>query len=427
MSPKKDDYQSAMKFIYDREHFGIKLGLKNISYFLEHIGRPQDRFRSIHIAGTNGKGSTASFIATIMRKAGYKTGLFTSPHLVDFRERITVNGVQIGKKFIGDFIRRYRRIIDSDMITFFEVCTALAFSYFAAQKVDLAVVETGLGGRLDATSTLKPILSIITDISYDHTNILGNTLRKIAYEKAGIIKRNTPVLVGPMKPEPRNEIKRISASRKAPYEYLRPKVFSTNGNFQFDFNDDEFSASYLKVSLPGRHQIRNASVAIKAVSILRRYGFKVQKGNIRDGLKHTEWPGRFQILKSQKKASIVLDVGHNESGVKAMVDCFKEIFPERKADLIIGFVRFKNLYKTIRHLIPITRSVEITRLDTHRSTDPEDIAELFPRNRFPVSVSDSLKESASRIIKSAQKDDIIIVCGSHFAVGEFLENRNKIL
>ncbi len=427
MSVNNGPYQTALKFIFDREHFGIKLGLKNIGNFLADVGDPHRTFKSVHIAGTNGKGSTAAYIDSIMRQAGYRVGIFTSPHLVDFRERIRVDGKQISKKYIGEFIKKHRKVIDKNQITFFEVCTALAFCYFAYKKVDLGVIETGLGGRLDATNTLLPELSIITDISFDHTNVLGNTLTKIAYEKAGIIKKGRPVLIGTMKPESRNEIIRVGKLRKAQIIYQKPDIITkTDGNFRFDYKSENLNLKNLSSSLRGRHQITNSALAITAVNILNQNGYDINKQQVRLGLKTTYWPGRFEITKIGRGPTIILDVGHNPAGVKAMVDCFKAEFPGRKAIMIFGSVRNKNLEKTIKFIISIAKSVEIPKLKSDRGVEPQEIVAIFKKNKFAATSSESVKISAKKLINSAKLKDIIIICGSHFVVGEFLENREVI-
>ncbi len=421
------NYRAALDFILAREHFGIKLGLDNISRFLDAIGRPHDRFPAIHLAGTNGKGSTAAYIDSIMRQAGYKVGIFTSPHLVDFRERIRVNGKRISAQYITDFIRKYRGIIVRHKITFFEVCTALAFCHFADRKVDLAVVEFGLGGRLDATNTLVPLLSIITDISFDHTNILGETIKKITYEKAGIIKKGIPVLTGILPLGARNEVARVCCKRKSPLLRLMPKNFIMNGRpFGFEYEGNLLSVRNLQSSLPGDHQVKNAALAVRSTECLMESGFKITRLDIINGLKKTDWPGRFEILKFRGKPTVILDVGHNPAGVKATVTCFRKMFPGRKADLVIGFVRFKSLAEIVGTLQRIARRVEIARLDTYRTTEPSEIARHFSRG-IPVVTSNSLVESARRLIHSARNDDIVIICGSHYAVGEFLAGKKKIL
>jgi len=421
------DYRAALKFILDREHFGIKLGLENISRFLDRIGNPHRTFPAIHIAGTNGKGSTAVYIETILRDAGYKTGIFTSPHLVDFRERIRINGKQISRQQITSFIDNYKYLIARNKITFFEVCTALAFYTFAQEKIDIAIVETGLGGRLDATNTLLPLMSIITDISFDHTNILGNTLKKIAYEKAGIIKPETTVLVGLMKPEPKNEIIRVARLRSAPVIMMKRNNFNLNGlPYKFDYNNDLLKLTNIKSSLPGKHQILNASLSIRAIEFLKSIGYDINKSAIKNGVKRAHWPGRFQIIKRPGKATVILDVGHNPTGVKAMVDCFQQLYPNKKADMVVGFVRNKNLDKSIRQLQRIAGTVEIARLNTYRTTEPEIIAGYFGK-KIKTIISESVVESSRRLINSADRKDIVIICGSHYTVGEFWANRKKIL
>ena len=427
MSNLKGGYSSAIDFILSRELFGIKLGLENISKLLHRIGDPQNKFRSVHIAGTNGKGSSAAYIESILHRAGYKTGIFTSPHLVDFRERIRVNERQIDKNYITDFVDKYKNIIVRNRITFFETCTAMAFAYFADKKVDVAVIEVGLGGRLDATNTLTPELSIITDISFDHVNILGDTLAKIAYEKAGIVKPGVPVLVGLMKPEPRREIARVCRERTAPLTYLSRSGFTSNGRpFRFDFKGESLQLNRLESSLPGNHQIKNAALAVKAAEMLRVRGFRINRSHIREGLAETDWPGRFQTIKIPGKPTLILDVGHNPAGVKAMVGCFKTLYPGRKADIVIGFVKNKDIEHSIRHIRSIAARVEVVRLNTHRTADPEEIASYFRNNGF-VNISESVAESARKLVDSSGPDDIIIICGSHYAVGDFLADKNKVL
>ncbi len=423
----KNGYQEAVDFIFARELFGMKLGLENIGRVLGLMDNPQPGFKSVHVAGTNGKGSTSAYIDAVVRQAGYKCGLFTSPHLFDFRERVRVNGEKISKAFIVDFIDKYRSHIEENKITYFEVCTALAFKYFAMKKVDLAVVEVGLGGRLDATNTVTPLVSVITDISYDHVHILGDTLTKIAYEKAGIIKPGIPVVVGPMKPEPRREIMRIARERGASLHYIRPGTIRyREGTFRFDINNGRHDLKNLVTSLAGRHQARNAANAAAALGFLRLSGYHITGGQIKKGLAGTIWPGRFQIIKMPGGPVIILDVGHNEGGVKATAECFRQRFPGRKARLVIGFVKYKDLRNIVRILVPITKDAEIVRLNTDRTADPEEIAGLF-KGRAAARISDSVVASARRVIETSHSDDIIIIGGSHYAVGEFLENQAGIL
>jgi dihydrofolate synthase/folylpolyglutamate synthase len=427
MPVSKEGYQSALRFILSREYFGMKLGLVNITRFLKVLNNPHNSFPSIHIAGTNGKGSTAAYLDAIFRQAGYKSGLFTSPHLVDFRERIKINGVPIRKSFVTDFVRHHRKMIIRNKITFFEVCTALAFDYFAREKVDIAVIETGLGGRLDATNTLHPLLSIITDISYDHTQILGRTLPKIAGEKAGIIKESVPVLAGILPKEAFNVIRRTASEKNASLSVLRKNDFSLNKKpFSFDYRNGDHDIKNLISSLPGRHQIINAALAIKAVKLIRENNYKIAVSDIREGLKKTDWPGRFQLLKEKGYPLVILDVGHNPGGMKAMVSCFQELFPQRKAHIIIGLVNTKDVRGSVEHLPKIARTVEIASLETDRSADPKKIARYLMKKGIRPHIAGSITTSARKLVSTAGGDDIIIVCGSHYGVGEFLANRKLI-
>ncbi len=419
-------YDAALDFIMHRELFGVKLGLTNISLFLKSIGNPQNSFKSIHIAGTNGKGSTAAFIESIMREAGYKIGIFTSPHLVDYRERIRVASKKIDRDFIADFVRRYRYKIDRNNITFFETCTALTFCYLAEMGVDIGIIEVGLGGRLDATNILMPELSVITDISYDHTNILGKTLKKIAFEKAGIIKPGIPVVTGLLKPEAKNEIKRIAKKRNAPYlSMMRSNMQDTGKTFRYSFVDKDNRIENIAPSLPGKHQVLNSALAVKTVSLIGTKRYNVSNAAIRNGIKKTEWPGRFEIVRSKKKPTLILDVGHNPAGIKAMVATFKQFFPGKKADIVVGFVRGKKLDESVRILNSIAKSVEVLHLNTHRSADPREIKRFFGKNK-DVTISVSVINSVRKLFYSAAPDDIIIICGSHYAVGEFME-KQKLL
>jgi dihydrofolate synthase/folylpolyglutamate synthase len=420
-------YQSALRFILSRELFGMKLGLENISAFLNILGDPQKEFKSVHIAGTNGKGSTAAYLDSIFREAGYRTGIFTSPHLVDFRERIKIDGCFIDKRYITDFISRHRQIIVRNKLTFFEVCTAMAFGYFASRKVDIAIIETGLGGRLDATNTLLPLLTIITDISYDHTHILGNTLSKIAFEKAGIIKEKTPVLTGILPPAALRTIATVSRRRGAPLSSLKKNNFKESGRrFKFTYRHRAITLKNLESSLPGHHQIINAALAIRAIEILKESGYSINQKNIRRGLKNTHWPGRFQILKMKGKPTVILDVGHNPAGVRAMVESFRALYPGRRADMVIGLVKNKDLKKSVAHIGAIAGKIEVARLDTYRSADPRDIAGFLRMDAERISISPSVTASARRLINSAATDDIIIICGSHYGVGEFLARQKEL-
>ncbi len=418
----KHSYAAAEHFILSREFFGMKLGLESITEFLNSIGSPQTKYKTIHISGTNGKGSVAAMLEAILRAAGYKTGLFTSPHLVDLRERIRVNGRKVPKPSVMSFIDRYRAELVKRKSSFFEVVTALALYYFERAHVDVAVVEVGLGGRLDATNVLFPLLTITTDISRDHVEVLGDSLRKIAREKAGIIKPSVPHLIGPLPAEAEQVIRQKCRQQGASFQRLRPREFRTHRpTMELDFKSNGLAFEKLSPHLYGPHQLRNAALALKAVSILNKDGLSIPRKAISEGLVQTRWPGRFQVVERQGKPTLVFDVCHNTGGIAAFVDAFQTRFPNKKACVIAGFVKRKEHQAMLDSLASIAKLFAVVPLKTKRSTD---LTELFANinwHSIPAQRYSSLSSAYRRLLKTCQADDTIIVIGSHFLVGEFFE------
>jgi dihydrofolate synthase/folylpolyglutamate synthase len=416
-------YRSAEKFIFSRELFGMKLGLENIARFLKDIGSPQENFKSIHIAGTNGKGSTAAMLAAIAQAQGYKTGLYTSPHLVDFRERIKINNERIPKTSVASFIRKYNQEIRKRKLTFFEVVTALALDYFAKQMVEVAIIETGLGGRLDATNVLNPVLTITTDIDFDHVEILGTTLKKISEEKAGIIKSGRPHLIGMLPDDSTRIISRLCKQLHAPLFELSSKDYRTDiRNMSLDFDDGGLKIADLKSPLYGPHQLKNTALVLKAISVLNEDGFKVTEHSIRSGIKNTNWPGRFQVIENDSAPFVVLDVAHNTGGIAAFIESFKLRFPNRRVSIIGGFVRKKNHAKIISMLSEIAEEFYLVPVKTKRSMPPNELLETIDFRQIPVTKAASVASAFVRLTKKAANDDIICVVGSHYLVGEFLKD-----
>ncbi|MCK4606028.1 MAG: bifunctional folylpolyglutamate synthase/dihydrofolate synthase [candidate division Zixibacteria bacterium] len=419
----KHTYVSAEKFILSREFFGMKLGLENITRFLLSIGSPQTEYDTIHVAGTNGKGSTAAMLATILRSAGYKTGLFTSPHLVSLRERIRVNGRIIPRRSVTAFVDRHRRELTKRKLSFFEVITAMALAFFQRSAVDLAVIETGLGGRLDASNVLRPLLTITTDISLDHTEILGHSLGKIAREKAGIIKKSTPHLIGLLPNEAERVIRERCQVVGAPLRRLSRNNFAADAlRNRLDFTWNGYRLKGLSPSLIGGHQLQNAALAVRAVSILSKSGLRVPGRAVREGLSATNWPGRFQVIRRRGRPTVVLDVCHNESGVRALIDSFKTSFPHRRAYVIVGFVKRKSHQAMIDVLCKIAATFTLVPLRTKRSIDVKQAEAVLDFHDIPVARCGSLSTAYRRLSRGCSADDIIVVAGSHFLVGEFLEN-----
>ena len=317
-----------LTYLYNLERRGVKVGLEHTRQLLDVIGNPQSNFRSIHVAGTNGKGTTCAMIASILRAGGIRTGLYTSPHLIKFNERIRVNGEPITDTEIIKFVNRYKDSFDSIPVTFFEVTTAMAFWYFENNLVDIAVIETGLGGRLDSTNVLLPELSVITPIDLDHCHILGKTVQKIAKEKGGIIKPKTPVVIAPQNKETFQVLEGISNRNDSPhYSVEKPKSIKCD----WVYMNTEFKIKNEKYSIPllGEHQTTNAATAIKAIEVFDK---NLSYQTIIKGLNKTVWPGRFQKMHGQKP--IFYDVAHNSHGLIAVLKTFELLFTEKPIGLI---------------------------------------------------------------------------------------------
>jgi dihydrofolate synthase/folylpolyglutamate synthase len=419
---KRHNFAQAERFILSREFFGMKLGLENVSGFLTDIGSPQTRYPSVHISGTNGKGSCAAMLASILTAAGYRTGLFTSPHLSSLRERARVDGRDIPKRSVSAFVDRHRRELTRRKLSFFEVVTAMALEHFARQSVDIAVVEVGLGGRLDATNVLRPVLTMTTDVSFDHVEFLGNTLGQIAWEKAGIVKPGVPHLIGLMPGKAEVMQSRVCAERGAPMYRLTPDDFRCGHKpDRFDFVENGCRVEGLRPSLVGRHQMTNAALTVKAATLLRSAGFKVSKKAVREGLKRTHWPGRFQIIRRDDSPTIVLDVGHNEKGMRSFAETFSSMFHNRRARVITGFVKRKQHQKMIDSLAEIAEDFHLVPLATHRSTDIRHLTDTLDFRGRPVQRRGSLTSAWRKVLSESGPDDIIAIVGSHYLVGEFLQ------
>lgn len=414
-------YQKALDFIYNRQHFGIKLGLDNITRLAEWLGNPEKAYRSVHVAGTNGKGSTASFIAAILQAAGWKVGLTTSPHLADYRERIRVNGRKIPRRAIAEFIERYKKLIIRSEATFFEVTTALAFWYFARQKVDWAVLETGLGGRLDATNIVTPEVSIITNISFEHTNLLGRTIYKIAGEKGGIIKPNVPVVTGVVDNgnDAARRFKEICAERQAPIFFHNPRGFSRisqNGQDSLHINSGVFAGLKVRPSLSGPHQLENGYLAARAVAVLKSKGYQIPREAVRTGLSGNAWPARFMTIR--EKPTIIIDVAHNREGFAALMETLKRHHPGRKFDFLISMVEKKRGPECLHIIAPLARTISTAPLQTTRTDDPYYLISRLRPGKIPVRVYPDAVAACKDLLENSVRSDILVITGSHFLMGE---------
>jgi dihydrofolate synthase/folylpolyglutamate synthase len=402
----------------------FKKDLTNTITLCEHLGNPHQKFKSIHIAGTNGKGSVSHMLAAILHTAGYKTGLYTSPHLKDFRERIKVNGDEIKEKFIVDFTERIKPLIEEIEPSFFEITVAMAFDYFAKQEVDVAVVEVGLGGRFDSTNIITPELSIITNIGWDHMNILGDSLEKIAFEKGGIIKSNIPVVIGETIPATKPIFEKIASENNAPF-HLATKERNVAGwkweNHELIVEIAEKGKTDHKkyhLDLPGIYQSKNLLTVLETCSVLKDMEYDIDENEIRQGLQKTKkltgLHGRWEII--HEDPTIVLDVGHNEDGIKQIVQQI-ELTTHHNLHIIIGMVKDKEI-DTVLSLLPHSANYYFTQAHIPRAlpanTLKEKAEEFNLKGKTYPDVNEAIKEAKSK----SHEDDLILICGSVFLVGE---------
>lgn len=407
-------YSDAIQFLYGLRWFGAKFGLENTFKLAELAGNPQERLRFIHVAGTNGKGSTCAMLEGIYRAAGLRVGLFTSPHLVAFGERVQVNREPIPEqdivRLVGemqDLLRRGWSSNDSAAHpTFFEVVTVMALRYFEAQQCDLVLWETGLGGRLDATNIVTPLASIITNIQYDHQKWLGETLASIAAEKAGIIKPGVPVITGTESFEALQVIADTAAAKKAPLTKV-PVAAA-----------EQPPLDKLELPLLGQHQKLNAAVALAAVGVLSER-LPVSKTAIRTGLSRIHWPGRLQLITRSSGQQVLLDGAHNISGVQSLVAALEQYFPGRKPALLLGILRDKDWTAMCELLAPKARHILLVPVHSERTAEPHGLAEVCRRAnpnaliREYASLADALEDT--------EPDRFVTIAGSLYLIGEAME------
>ena len=426
------NYQETINFLFTRLPMFSRIGaaaykadITNTILLCEAVGNPQEKFKSIHIAGTNGKGSTSHMLAAILQSAGYKTGLYTSPHLKDFRERIKINGEEISEEFVVDFTKRISPFIDKIEPSFFEITVAMAFEYFEKNKVDIAIIETGLGGRLDSTNIIKPEVSVITNIGMDHMNLLGNTLQAIAGEKAGIIKKGIPAIIGAVLPETEKVFTdkalqvetsiTIASQQKwiSDWHHHKQHLVATVAHHQ----EDEQQQTY-ELDLPGIYQLKNLITVLETIKILRQKGWIIEEKYIKSGLKNvkklTGLFGRWQIL--QQHPTIVLDVAHNEDGIRQIVQQLEtEVYT--KLHIIIGMVKDKEI-ETVLSLLPQSATYYFTKAQIPRALDEVVLINLALKYNLSGASFPNVNDALTAAKTTAGNDDLILVCGSVFIVGE---------
>lgn len=412
----------TLEYIDRTSKFGIDLSLDRISVLMDYLGNPQDKLKYVHIAGTNGKGSACAVISSILSNAGYKTGKFISPHLEKFNERITIDGLNISDE---DIERLSAVIMDKIKImtdkgiehpTQFEIICAMAFVYFFERKCDIVVLEVGLGGRLDATNIIKkPEVSVITTIAYDHTDRLGNSIEKIAGEKAGIIKKGSPVVSAPQEPAAMNVIRHACIEKDCKLvtvglENLKPK--STQDDFQiFDFE----GYSSLSLGLRGSHQLINASAALKVIDELKEKGFIINDEAVYQGIKSAENIGRFEVLGHNPE--FVIDGAHNISGISTLKDALYRYYAGKRIILVMAVLSVKDYQKMVDILEPLVDCCIVSEPVSESALPAEKLARCFERNGRKCITAKGLNQAVDLALEKSGQDDVICCCGSLYFIG----------
>lgn len=426
------NYKETIEYLYAQLPMFSRVGkeainnnLANTLSLCTYLGNPQKNFKVIHVAGTNGKGSVSHSLAAIFQQAGYKTGLYTSPHLKDFRERIRVNGVVCSEVFVVDFVQKMQSQIALLQPSFFELTVAMAFDFFAQESVDIAIIETGLGGRLDSTNVIQPVLSIITNIAKDHVNVLGDSLAEIAYAKAGIIKENTPILIGEYGEETFSVFESEAKEKNAPL-FLSNRLVDIHTAIQEEgFLAIEASIIQEKINfrldLGGGYQVQNVRTVLAGVHLLRAMGWHLESSDVCIALaqvkKVTGFAGRWQVL--QKHPLVIVDVGHNEAGIRQIVENLKHIH-YHQLHVVIGFVKDKDV-KSALQLMPKQATYYFTQAQLPRALPAEEL-QLMATEAIGLqgSAFSSVKEALFAAKKQAKATDMILVCGSVFVVAEVI-------
>ncbi|MDR1607451.1 MAG: bifunctional folylpolyglutamate synthase/dihydrofolate synthase [Deltaproteobacteria bacterium] len=427
-------YRQTLTKLFDLQKFGIKVGLESMSRLLASLSNPHQRLTCAHVAGTNGKGSTAASLASILKAAGYKVGLYTSPHLVTFRERIQIDGLMLSEEATLDLFERVWAVIDEKTPpTFFEFVTAMAFLAFADQNLDLAIIEAGLGGRLDSTNVIKPLVTAITNISIEHAEYLGPDLATIASEKAGIIKKDVPLVGGALSPEALTVIKNRLTRVKAPGKFLNEDYrFVLNdsdaGLTSFDYQGPQWSLKNLALNLAGPYQAENAAQAIAMAETLTGLGFSLPEEAIFKGLKNVQWPGRAERFspgswppEGGSQAPLVLDGAHNPGGAKAFSSYLAQV-KAKAIHLIVGVMADKDVAGVLGPLTPYASRLYLTRPEYDRAATPEELKERLIAALGPFKVPTDLYPNLPAALKAASQaagpEDLVVVSGSLFTVGE---------
>lgn len=426
------DYNQAIHFLYNQypafeKQGGLayKPGLDNVLGISAAFNNPHLSFKSIHIAGTNGKGSSSSMLASVLQSAGYNVGLYTSPHIHDFTERIRINGVQIPEAIVVDFVENNSAIFDQFKPSFFEITTILAFHWFAQQKVDIAIIETGMGGRLDATNIIQPEVCLITNVSLDHTQYLGNTVELIAAEKAGIIKNNTPVIISELQETTisiyEEKAQEVSAPLIKAYNEYHVEVSASNDySLELNIKKQSSNNSYLlSLDLQGQYQTKNVVGVLSVLDQLKNQGWNITDTSIIEGLSHVQQlaglKGRWQIIAHDPL--IIVDAAHNEAGMTYSMQQLKSY--NKSMHIVIGMVKDKDI-STVLSLMPKDASYYFCQADSPRAMPAEELSTLAKKYSLNGQVIQHVNEAVQAAMKNSSANDVIWIGGSLYVLGEFV-------
>jgi len=409
------NYKQCLNEMYALRRFGIKLGLETIQHILTELDNPQEKFATIHVAGTNGKGSVCAMLANLLQIHGFRVGLYTSPHLVQFNERIVINGTSIDNDQVVDLYQKVKNVQKPDReLTFFEYTTAMAFCAFAEQKVDIAVIETGMGGRLDATNVLMPRLTIITNVGLEHQAYLGKKIKNIAFEKAGIIKFGIPIITDVQNNTAFDVISDIAKQNCAPLYQVGNQISVRLRKDNFSYSGLKFEWTNLSCALRGNHQIRNAGMALFAYEY-----FADKKANWKtahEGLSTVKWPGRIEVI--SKKPLVIIDGAHNTMAIQHLAKYLKSIVKNRSLTLIVSVLDDKPYETMLNKLIKLSSSVVVTQAKIDRSIAPEILRDFIKDKIQDVKIIPNVSDAYFETVRNACESDIICATGSLYVVGE---------
>lgn len=414
--------QEALEFIHGASKFGIKLGLSGIQEILDGINNPEKKLKFIHIAGTNGKGSVSTFISQSLLEEGYNVGKYTSPHISSFNERINLNGEDISDEDLIKSTSEVKKTVDKLRLlekypTEFEIITAIAFDYFAKKQVDVVVLETGLGGRLDSTNVVTPVLSVISKVALDHTDRLGETISEIAYEKAGIIKKNVPVCVGIQE-------KLVSDVIREKAKELSSELFELNESdieelsLSLDKSLFKYKGKSYEISMLGKYQLYNASLAIMSLDVLNeKTEFKISFSSIKKGLKNAKWQARFELL--QKRPILIADGAHNLNGISALKDSLKKYFGDRKLKAVFAVMKDKDVSSMLEQITDVFDEFYLFTANVERAMDKAEISKILENNNYKGKIK--LMNSVEDFQEQLDEKEVYIAFGSLYFIAEFKE------